>query len=467
MNIEAFKSYEHVYFIGIGGISMSGLAVVLQTQGKTISGSDQSQTSLTDHLSDLGMTVNYGHDAAHITSDIDLVVYTAAIPKTNPERLAAEALGIPTMERAVLLGHIMDTYPLSVGVAGTHGKTTTTSMLSHIMLEGGLDPTISVGGMLKGIGGNFKIGNSDYFITEACEYANSYHHFHPNIGIILNIEADHLDFFKDLDAIYDSFKTYVGNIPEDGLLIINDGIERLDSFLTDVTCRVIRVGSHDASIYTYKNVVFDSHGFPSFDLYHKGTFIRRIQMHVTGLHNVENALACIAASKELGLDYDAIQEGLLQFGGADRRFEYKGTFNGVTVIDDYAHHPTEIQKSIEAARQMDIRDLWVIFQPHTYTRTKALMEDFTKVLALADHIIVTDIYAAREKDPGDIHSSMLVETISNLNPNIVYIDDFTKIVNYVREKCVPKDMLITMGAGTVTNLGPMILDTEISTSSTR
>ncbi len=436
---------------------MSGLAEVLNQNGKEVSGSDQNMTSITRHLETLGIKVYEGHNKDHIGDHIDLVVYTAAVKEDNVEYQEAIRRGIDMMDRASLLGHIMDSYGISIGVAGTHGKTTTTSMLSHIMLEGHLDPTISVGGILKGIGGNFRIGKSDYFITEACEYTNSYHKFFPNISIILNIEEDHMDFFKDIEEIEDSFATYIHNTKAGGSVIINDSIQHIDLLTKNLDVHVIKVGKNPESYYSYRNETFDESGFASFDLVTNGEFTRRFQLKVTGYHNIENALATIAAGRIMGVSFDDIQKGLLAFGGADRRFEYKGSFNGASVIDDYAHHPTEIMKTLEAASKIDHRHLWVVFQPHTYSRTKALYDDFVVALSVCDHLIITDIYAAREKDPGDIHSAMLVESLGNSVKEIVYIDDFEKIVDFLSQKLMPKDMLITMGAGTVTNIGPMLL----------
>lgn len=458
MKLNVLDQYKHVFFIGIGGISMSGLSEVLNRNGKEVYGSDQSLSPITDHLQALGIKVFEGHDPSHIKDDIDLVVYTAAVKEDNVEYMEAKNRGIKMMDRATLLGHIMDSYSVSIGVAGTHGKTTTTSMLSHVMLEGKLDPTISVGGILKGIGGNFRIGDSDYFITEACEYTNSYHKFFPNISIILNIEEDHLDFFKGYEDIEASFHRYMLNTKPGGTLILNDSIKNLDYLTKDLTVDYVTVGKKTDSDYSYANESFDEQGFATFDLNHSGQYIMRFSLKVTGYHNIENALATIAAGRLMGISYDEIQRGLLAFGGADRRFEYKGTYKDAVVIDDYAHHPTEIKTTLEATTKIEHNDLWVVFQPHTYTRTKALYDEFVHALKDADHLIITDIYAAREKDPGDIHSRMLVESLGKSGKDIVYIAEFEKIVDYLSEKLMPKDMLITMGAGTVTNIGPMLLD---------
>jgi UDP-N-acetylmuramate--alanine ligase len=458
MNTTQLNAYHQVFFIGIGGISMSGLAEVLNQDGKIVSGSDQNLSDITNNLETLGIKVFKGHTSDHINKKLDLVVYTAAIKEDNVELMKAKELGIPMMERATLLGLIMDGYKTSIGVAGTHGKTTTTSMISHIMLEGKLDPTISVGAILKGINGNFRVGQSDYFVTEACEYANSYLKFFPNISLVLNVEEDHLDFFKDIDDIRHSFKTYLGNTKTDGLIIINDSIPHLEDLLSGIDREYMTIGKSPASTYSYQNPSFDEDGLASFYLFKEGVFLSRVHLKVTGYHNIENALAAIATGLYLCLNLDTIQKGLLAFGGANRRFEYKGSFHDVSVIDDYAHHPTEIRKTLEAAQKIKHRELWVVFQPHTYTRTKAFYEDFVQALSSVDHLILTDIYAAREKDPGDIHSKMLVESLSKFGKDIVYIDDFEKIKAHLVKNLVPKDMLITMGAGNVNLIGEILLE---------
>ena len=458
MEKKNFETYHHVFFIGIGGISMSGLAEVLHNRGLSISGSDQTASEITNHLNQLGIHVHIGHDAKHIDATIDLVVYTAAIKDDNPELIKAKALHIDVMERATLLGHIMNDYTQSIAVAGTHGKTTTTSMLAHVLMAGHLDPTISVGAILKGINGNFKIGNSEHFITEACEYNNSFHKFYPKYGLVLNIEEDHLDFFKDLATIRQSFHQFIKNIDTDGYLIINDSIEDIPALIKETTCKVITVGSSSTSTYSYDNVSYNTLGHSTFDIYEETQYIDTIHLHVTGSHNIENALAAIATARCLNIPLEQIKQGLLDFAGANRRFEYIGTYKGITIIDDYAHHPTEIRKTIEAARNIDINRLYLVFQPHTYSRTKTLYSDFVDALKLADGVIITDIYAAREKDPGNIHASMFVESLSNFDLDIVYIDDFDEICDFIKKNCVPNDMLITMGAGNVHIIGPMLLN---------
>lgn len=457
MSIAGLTQYHNIFFIGIGGISMSGLSEILNQNGKTVTGSDRESSPITRHLEQLGISVFYGHSADHISSDLDLIVYTAAIKPDNVEYARAVELQIPLMNRATLLGLIMDSYPHSISVAGTHGKTTTTSMLSYVLLEANLDPTISVGGMLKAINGNFRIGQSPYFITEACEYTNSFHHFFPLVNLVLNIEADHLDFFKNLSEIRQSFKHYIGNTAPNGLLIINQAIPDLDYFLADVPCSYVTFGASPDATYSYANPQYDVYGNASYDLYYQAQFIDTIPLQVGGEHNINNSLAVIAASRCFEIDFNTIKQGLSRFTGANRRFEHKGSYQGATIIDDYAHHPTEISATLKAASRIQHRQLWVVFQPHTYTRTKAFFNDFVDALKGIDHLILTDIYAAREKDPGDIHSQMIVDCLGKFNQDIVYIDKFSDICDYLKRNLKENDLLITMGAGNVYLIGESLL----------
>ena len=348
-----FNEPIHIHFIGIGGISMSGLAEILLKEGFTVSGSDTKESPLTKKLVSEGAHIIYGQKVENITRDIGCVVYTAAINRNNPELIEAVALKIPMLTRAELLGQLMKNYDTPIAVSGTHGKTTTTSMISHILLEGDLDPTISVGGILKAIGGNIRVGNSGTFITEACEYTNSFLHFFPKISVILNIEEDHLDFFKDLEDIRHSFHQFAELLPEDGTLIINAEIKDYAEIYEGLSCNVVTYGTNGCFDYSAKNITYDENGHVAFDLFRRGEYADHIQLSVTGDHNVSNALSAIAVADILGLSIDITKRGLLSFTGTDRRFEYKGEFNGVTVIDDYAHHPTEILAIAETANKTD------------------------------------------------------------------------------------------------------------------
>lgn len=452
-----FQKPIHIHFIGIGGISMSGLAEILLEEGFTVSGSDSKESPLTKKLEQLGATIFYGQKASNIIDGIDCVVYTAAIHRENAELIEAVAKKIPMLTRAELLGQLMKNYKTPIAVSGTHGKTTTTSMLSHILLAGEKDPTISVGGILQAIGGNIRVGHSDTFITEACEYTNSFLNFFPKIGIILNIEEDHLDFFKDLEDIRHSFHQFAALIPADGTLIINSDIKNYKEICEGLDCRIVTCGSSISSDYSSENVRFDEKGLASFDLIKHGETVCRIQLSVPGYHNVSNALTCIAAAELLEIPMETIIQGLLAFTGTDRRFEYKGMMNGVTIIDDYAHHPTEILATLKAAKNYPHKELWCVFQPHTYTRTKAFFHEFAEALSHTDHLVLADIFAARETDTLGVSSKDLAAEVARLGTDAHYFGCFEEIETFLKEHCASGDLLITMGAGDVVNIGEDLL----------
>lgn len=448
-----FNHPANVYFIGIGGISMSGFAQLLHDYGFQVHGSDAHESKITDHLESLGIHIIYGQSKENITDDIDFVVYTAAIHPDNPEFKAAQEMGLPMMERAEMVGQVMKNYQNAIAISGTHGKTTTTSMVSHIFLEAQKDPTISVGGILKAIDGNIRVGHSHDFITEACEYTNSFLKFHPTAGIILNIDADHLDFFKDINDIRHSFRRFAKLIPEHGVLIVNGEIPDLTEITEGLACQVITFGLTSDCDYSADNISFDEHGYGHFDLIHNGTKEAAIDLHVIGRHNITNALSAIALAQYYHIDMDSIKRGLLAFEGTERRFELKGSFNGVTVVDDYAHHPTEITATLTAAEKYPHKHLWCVFQPHTYSRTRALLKEFAQALSQAENIVLADIYAAREDDPGDISSRTLQEEIKKLGKDAYYFPSFEEIEKFLSEKCINGDLLITMGAGNVVSIG--------------
>ena len=446
-----------VHFIGIGGISMSGLAEILLEEGFHISGSDAKESALTDALEKKGARIYYGQRASNISDSTDVVVYTAAIHPDNPEFARAKELGIPMLTRAELLGQIMRNYDTPIAVAGTHGKTTTTSMLSHILLKGDCDPTISVGGILPAIGGNIRVGQSETFLTEACEYTNSFLSFFPKISIILNMDADHLDFFKDIDDIRRSFRRFAELLPADGTLIINADTPEYQSITEGLSCQVITYGLENNADYTASDITYDEFGHASFNVRYKGSDLGRCSLKVPGSHNVSNALSAVAAGRLLNLPWEVIAEGLLSFTGTDRRFQYKGTVGGITIIDDYAHHPTEIEATLKAAANSPHRKVWCVFQPHTYTRTKALLPEFAQALTLADHVVLADIYAARETDTLGISSEDLADRIRELGTPCEYFPTFDEIENFLLENCTQGDLLITMGAGDIVNIGEQLL----------
>ena len=449
-----------VHFIGIGGISMSGLAEILLKEGFPVSGSDSHASALTEHLERAGARICIGQAASNIPEDCKLVVYTAAIHPDNPEYREAKRRGVPMLSRAELLGQLMRNYQTSIAVAGTHGKTTTTSMIASILLEEDADPTISVGGILPSIGGNIRVGGSEMFLTEACEYTNSFLHFFPTIGIILNIEEDHMDFFKDLNDIRRSFRRFAELLPVEGLLIINSDIPDYEEITEGLSCRVVTFGSSPDADYRAENTAYDTFGHPSFDLIRKTEKDGRrprFSLKVPGEHNVCNALASIALADALRIPEAAVEKGLLSFTGTDRRFQYKGEVNGVTIIDDYAHHPTEIRATLHAAAHYPHRELWCVFQPHTYSRTKAFLKEFAEALSLADHVVLADIYAARETNTLGISSRDLERELAALGADVYYFPTFAEIEKFLSEKCMHGDMCITMGAGDVINIGEDLL----------
>ncbi len=461
-----FQHPVHIYFIGIGGISMSGLAKVLCYAGFPVSGSDSKKTDLTTRLEQDGMTIHIGQRASNITDDIELVVYTAAIHPDNPEYAAAVEKKIPMLSRAELLGQIMKNYKHAIAVSGTHGKTTTTSMLSHVLLEAQKDPTISVGGILPIINGNIRVGSSEYFLTEACEYTNSFLHFYPRISIILNIEEDHMDFFKDLADIRNSFHLFAQRIPQDGVLILNGDIDHPEEITENVTGKILTYeiadsGKSSACQYYTDEITYDAFAHPTFSVFENmdGTphSLGKITLNVTGRHNVSNALAVIAAARSLSLDFETIRNGLLAFSGTDRRFQKKGMLGSITIMDDYAHHPTEIRATLTTAEKYPHNRILCVFQPHTYSRTKAFFEEFAKALSLADIVYLADIYAARETDTLGVSSKQLAEAIEKLGTKAYYFSSFDEIENDLLKTAEDGDLILTMGAGDVYQIGDSLL----------
>lgn len=449
---------RQIHFIGIGGISMSGLAEILINQGYKISGSDIKASNITERLSQLGASIYIGQCGENINNP-DLVVYTAAVKADNPELMTARELKITCIERSTLLGQMMLKYRFNINISGTHGKTTTTSMVTMIMLEAGLDPTVHIGGELAAIGGNTKIGGSKYFISEACEYVESFLQFHPYLAVILNIEADHLDYFKDIDHIKEAFIKYVSLIPEDGYVIACIDDKNTASILDRVKCNRITYGikSENAN-WKAKDISFDERGYASFSLLKDDQKITRIELNVTGIHNVNNAIAAAAACHTLGCAPESIKSGLMRFTGTKRRFEVKGMKKDIRVVDDYAHHPSEIAATLKAAKNISHNKIWCVFQPHTYTRTKALLNEFAHAFHDADTVIVSDIYAAREADKGEIHSKTLTDRINEAGSNAVYMPGFDQIADFLKNNASAGDLILTMGAGDIYKVGEIILD---------
>ena len=452
-----FDQPKKIHFIGIGGISMSGLAEILLNRGFAISGSDWHKSPLTDRLEQDGAVIYEGQTADHITEDMDAVVYTAAVHGDNAEYQRAMELQIPLLSRAQLLGQMMKNYETAIAVSGTHGKTTTTSMLAEILLKTELDPTISVGGILPTIGGNIRIGHTGCMLTEACEYTNSFLDFYPTLAIILNVKEDHLDFFKDLEDIRHSFRRFAELVPVEGAIVIDTGIENYQELVEGLPCRVITVGPAAESQYRVEDIAFDTMDRATFTVVTADGERQPMMLHVPGAHNVENALAAIAAARDMGISWEQIRDGLDHFTGTNRRFQKKGQFHGVTVVDDYAHHPDEIEATLTAAKQMHYDKVWCVFQPHTYTRTKALFEEFAQALSLADEVVLADIYAARETDTLGVSSKMLANRLHEMGTKTHYFADFEQIEKFLYEQCMHGELLITMGAGDIVKVGEALV----------
>jgi UDP-N-acetylmuramate--alanine ligase len=448
--------HKKIHFIGIGGISMSGLAEILLEKGYKVSGSDMKSSKITDNLKDRGAEIFIGHDAKNVEGS-DLVVYTAAVSMDNPEIISAKEKNIQLMDRADFLGAIMQGHKHNVAISGTHGKTTTTSMISHITLAADLDPTILVGGELDIINGNVRSGKSEYFIAEACEYKGSFLKFFPTIGIILNVDADHLDYYKDIDEIQATFNKFADLIPKNGCLIGYAEDKRVMEIASNVKCSVLTYGI-DSGDLRAQNITFNERGCASFDVMQNGNDIAHINLNVPGKHNVLNALASVCAALKLGIDKKFIAAGLESFGGTHRRFEIKGVKDGITVIDDYAHHPTEIKALLSAAKNYPHNRIFCVFQPHTYSRTKLLFNEFSEAFYNADNLILGDIYAAREKDTGVISSDMLGDALRKNGVSCINLHSFEDIVKHLKNELKSGDLLITVGAGDVYRVGEMFLN---------
>lgn len=458
-----YKKPCKIYFIGIGGISMSGLAEILSKNGFSVSGSDRAESATTEGLTASGIEVRIPQSAENITPDIDLVVYTAAIHPDNPEYARAKELELKMASRAELLGAMMEEYKGSVAIAGTHGKTTTTSMLTDILMAGESDPTISVGGFLKTIGSNVRIGGEKVFLTEACEYTDSFLSLYPKYSAILNVEAEHLDYFKDLSHVRNSFRQFASQTAEDGALVIGADIPDVDELTKGLKCEVIKFSADSGAVgdithaVTLKDLSFGDDGCATFVPIYKGNELPALTLKVPGRHNVNNALAAIGIAIEMGIDPEVIIRGLSGFTGADRRFEYKGCYNGATIVDDYAHHPTEIRAALAAAKGVRHERLIVCFQPHTYTRTKAFLDDFADALSVCDLVCLADIYAAREADIYGISSADLRDKLISHGTKCEYFDSFDGMEKFLKKNCANGDLLITMGAGNIYLVGEALL----------
>ena len=425
---------------------MSALAQILLTRGVRVSGSDRQMSPIAQKLIDKGADVKIGHNAQNI-GDAELVVYTAAIAQANVELVAARANGVTCLERADFLGKLMVDYNVPIAVSGTHGKTTTTAMLACIMLAAELDPTVMVGGELAQIDGNLRLGGSEYLVFEACEYVESFLNFNPKVALVLNVEADHLDYYKDIDHIKNSFGKFLDRLPVDGIAVINAADGHAMEVAADFQGRTVTYGA-SGSDFEVRNAVRSE-----FDVLHDGEQVAKVRLNVLGDHNVSNALGAFAVAYTLGIPAECIVQGLEMFRGTARRLEYKGEFAGIKVYDDYAHHPTEISATLNASKELGAKRVWCVFQPHTYTRTRALFKDFVTALGGADRVVVTDIYAARENNPGGGDSRDIAMQVNGA----VHISDFNEIVDFIRKNARDGDVVLTMGAGDVYKIGEILI----------
>ncbi len=440
------------HLIGIGGVSMSPLAEVLKDMGLDIRGSDMNESEKTEHLRSLGIEVHIGHSAENLAPDADFVVRTAAVHDENPEIVAAHERGIPVFERAQAWGAIMKKYPNALCIAGTHGKTTTTSMSTHILMAAQRDPTVMIGGTLPLLHAGHRVGKGDTIVMESCEYYNSFLSFSPTIAVILNIEADHLDFFKDLEDIQRSFRAFAARVPENGYIVANMDDANTMNALKPLNREIFTFGLTDkADVYAAN--IEPKGAQTEFDVMYKDEVFTHVSLRVPGPHNVKNALAATAAAICLGIDATAVSYGLAGFTGAGRRFEFKGKFNGADVYDDYAHHPGELKALLDAVQPLGYKRVIVVFQPHTYSRTKALFSDFVEQLQRPDLTYLAEIYAAREKNTPGISSADLAKEI----PNAIYLPTFDELEKSLRFTAAPGDILLTVGAGDVYRLGERLV----------
>ena len=449
--------YEQIHFIGIGGISMSSLAEILLSKGYKVSGTDSKDSAIVNRLEKLGAKIYIGHNKNNI-KDADLIIYTDAISKDNEELNAALNSGVTITDRASFLGAIMKNYTHSIAISGTHGKTSTTSMLASITNHGTLDPTVLLGGQLDEIGGNVRLGTNDYIVTEACEYKANILKYYPTMAVISNIDEDHLDYFRDLDHILDTFIGYAKNLKKDNTLVLNIDDANCMKLVPHTEAEIITFGVKGNADYKAENIYFSPDGYSTYNLNIKGKELWPIKLKVTGLHNVYNSLAAIVAANYHGVSMQLITKFIAAYSGVHRRLELKGYAEGIKIIDDYAHHPTEIEVTLKALRDSNKGNIYCIFQPHTFTRTKLLLERFASSFNNVNKVIIADIYAAREADNGEIHSKDLVKAIINKGSNAIYLPTFEAIEEYLMKEATPNDVIVTMGAGNVYLIGESIIE---------
>ena len=454
LNIESFRG-KRVHMIGIGGSSMSGLAGLLRQRGYLVSGSDNYDSYHVRAVRENGINVVIGHKPENVHG-ADLVIFSAAISPENPERREAERLGIPQMERSTLLGQLMRGYTQAVGVSGTHGKTTTTAMLSKILVDCGLDPAVHIGGDYDYIGGSTRLGAKNVFVAEACEFHSSFLEMHPTVAIVLNIQEDHLDYYKDLADIANAFRKFVGKVPPEGVFIGNGEDENVLAIMKDAACRGETFGFAENCDWRPHGLTLDGEGRPSFTLTFHGEPVCEMTLRVAGQFNIMNAMAAMAAAHALGADMQKAAAALSTFENVHRRFELTSVTDGVKVYHDYGHNPVEMAGALSVAKLQHANRIWAVMQPHTYSRVKRLFQDYIHCCDAADEILITDICAAREVDPGDINSQMLVDAIAATGQHVHLTPTFDDTERYLRAHWQPGDLVLTMGCGNINVLNEQI-----------
>lgn len=465
MNIIEKKS--HIHFIGIGGISMSAVAEILHREGHKITGSDANKSKQTDMLIATGVDVVIGHDLEKV-KNADLIIYTNAIPETDPELMLAKNLNKTILERSDFMSVLTEKYPKCIGVSGSHGKTTTTSMISVILLEADKDPSIQVGAFLPEINANYRVGDSEYLVIESCEYRDSFLKFNPNTVVITNIDLEHLDYFKNLEQIKKSFADFIKKVPNDGYIVVcgdnKNVIDTINEYKDEFKGKIITYGKSDLNDYSYRNVQLynlnDYQEGSSYELYKNNKKIMDVKLEIPGEYNVSNSVAAIIVSKLYGIEDKYILNGLKKFHGANRRFEYKGKINGVRIFDDYAHHPTEILALSESVKKLEKNESYGIFEAHTFSRLKYLLKDFAKSLINFDHIYIAPIYAAREENIYNISNEDLKTEINKIDKlkDVQIFNNFDEIKEHILKNSKENDIVVTIGAGNITKLGELILN---------
>lgn len=448
---ELLDKVKRIHFIGIGGAGMCPLAEILHAKGYQLSGSDNNETDTLARIRKLGIPVVLGQKAENI-GDAEMVVFTAALLPDNPELCAAREMGVPTFERSKLFGAVTRKFGNCIGVCGTHGKTTTTSMLTQILLKSGIDTSAVIGGKLPMIKANGRVGTADLLVCEACEFANTFLDLSPSVAVILNIDADHLEFFKTMDNLIASFAKFAA-MARDVVIYNGDDVKTCKAIEIAGCKKCITFGMSDKNEWHPDNITFQHGAFACFDLIHNGENVGRVNLSVPGEHNILNAMAAIAAAVYAGADVTRAVKETASFAGAGRRFEILGTPRGITIADDYAHHPAELKVTLEAAKKMEFKKVWAVFQPFTFSRTSMLFDDFVKVLPIADRVVLTEIMGSREINTYDIHTSQLAEKI----PGSVWFDNFDSIAQYLYENVESGDLVITLGCGDVYKIAKKLL----------